>query len=430
MDLILAIKTHLEKCSTDDKYDETQQDSFMAAFECLETALEECDSLPEVNITLQEVWDKSVKTTKPKAKPSMTWSAFVDMLKKKDFFKGVVGDGKQYEDRLRKAQEKYLSRWAGADTQDIGVPATAEQKQQAEELKQLGNQALTKEKNTEKAVKLYTQAIALDNGSAIFFGNRSACYYRLKKFEEAVMDAQESIFIDSSYYKGYNRLGTAYKARDADGDVDNAIMAFEKVMEDSNITDKTRRICEKHIADLRQETMAEEAPNPFGGMGGMGGMGGLSDLLGGLGGAGGPGGLDLGSLLKNPQMQAMAQQFMQDPSAMQQMQSMMSNPSFMQNMGNMMGGQGGNNMAEMMSQLGQTDPTLLANLQQVMADPVRRAEVMEQVLADPEVIEMKSDPELGPVLNRLQAQDMSALTELMGKPEIFGKIQGIISKYM
>jgi len=429
MDLILAIKTHLEKCSTDGKYDETQRDSFMSAFECLETALEECESLPEVNITLQEAWDKAIKTTKPKAKASMTWSAFVDMLKKKDFFKGVVGDGKQYEDRLRKAQEKYLSRWPGADTQDIGVPASTEQKQQAEELKQLGNQALTKEKNTEKAVKLYSQAVALDNSSAIFFGNRSACYYRLKKYDEAVMDAQESIFIDSSYYKGYNRLGTAYKARGADGDVDNAIVAFEKVMEDNNITEKTRRVCEKHIADLRQETMAEEAaPNPFGGMGGMGG---LSDLLSGLGGAGGPGGLDLGSLLKNPQMQQMAQQFMQDPSAMSQMQGMMSNPQFMQNMGSMMGGQGeNNNMAEMMSQLGQTDPALLANLQQVMADPVRRAEVMEQVLADPEVVEMKTDPELGPILNRLQAQDMSALTELMGKPEIFGKIQGIISKYM
>lgn len=260
----------------------------------------------------------------------------------------------------------------------------------------------------------------------MFFANRSVCYTKLEKYPEAILDAQESIDLDPNYIKGYNRLATAYRKA---GDLQKAIDLFQQVVDRSEPNSSSARHCQKQIAELKQQmagnTGAPRAPSS-GAPGGLD-LGSLGGLLGGLG-QGGPGGLNIGELLKNPQLQQMAQQFMSNPEAMGQMQSMMQDPNMMGKMAEMMGGD--KNLSDLAGKMAQQDPEMLSKLQATMSDPVKRKDVMEKVMADPETQQLRSDPEVGGVLDRLQAQDMSALTELMGKPDVFAKFQVIIQKYL
>merc|ERR1719346_966732 len=124
----------------------------------------------------------------------------------------------------------------------------------------------------------------------------------------------------------------------------------------------------------------------------------------------------------------MAQNFMSNPDSMRQMQDMMQNPDFMNNLQGMMGGNP--NLANLASQFGNADPDTLSKMTAMMKDDVKRTEVMNKVYNDPDMAALKADPEIGPCLERLKAQDMSALTELMAKPEAFGKIQKVIQKHL
>ena len=61
---------------------------------------------------------------------------------------------------------------------------------QAERYKSQGNAALAGGMFSE-AVDLYTKAIHLDPDNSVYFSNRSAAYASLKRFKEALDDANE-----------------------------------------------------------------------------------------------------------------------------------------------------------------------------------------------------------------------------------------------
>eukprot|EP00735_Rhodelphis_limneticus_P001880 TRINITY_DN12590_c0_g1::TRINITY_DN12590_c0_g1_i1::g.2612::m.2612 TRINITY_DN12590_c0_g1::TRINITY_DN12590_c0_g1_i1::g.2612 ORF type:complete len:275 (-),score=63.08,sp/P31948/STIP1_HUMAN/29.05/4e-22,sp/P31948/STIP1_HUMAN/34.62/3e-15,sp/P31948/STIP1_HUMAN/36.63/1e-13,TPR_11/PF13414.1/1.3e-17,TPR_11/PF13414.1/58,TPR_11/PF13414.1/1.3e-10,TPR_11/PF13414.1/0.0027,TPR_1/PF00515.23/9e-05,TPR_1/PF00515.23/1.2,TPR_1/PF00515.23/3.8,TPR_1/PF00515.23/9.6,TPR_1/PF00515.23/1.5,TPR_1/PF00515.23/0.0024,TPR_2/PF07 len=82
---------------------------------------------------------------------------------------------------------------------------------QAEEKKTLGNQAFTK-KEFDTAIKHYSEAIALDSSNAIYFSNRSICYFNIGEFERAYEDGARAISLDKSYLKAYFRCANALKA--------------------------------------------------------------------------------------------------------------------------------------------------------------------------------------------------------------------------
>jgi len=422
MDLIAAIKVYLEKCSTDSSFTETQQDSFISAYECLETALEDHAEEVAVDLDLGEIWGKIQKKrnqSKPAAtetKNMKTWPEFLEMVstqKEGMFFKDMAIGGSKYVERLKVAKDGYLKHWPNGKVPDLDPTPTEEEIAEADALKKQGNKLL-QSGNAEGALEKYTEAVFKNRHNAIFFSNRSFCHHRLGENEKAVLDAEEAIELNSSYIKAYNRLGTAHKAL---GNAEEAIEAFEKVISLSPATSASIAHCQKQIAELRGDSQ-QQMPD----------LSNISNLLSGLGGnSGGPGGFDLGSLLKNPAMQQMAQKMMSDPNAMSQMQGMMQNPDFMSNVSNMMGG---SNMADLMGQMGKQDPESFAKIQEVLSDPVRKEEIIGKVLADPDVAGLRADPEVGPLLNRLQAQDMSAMTELMAKPEVFGQLQNVIKKYI
>jgi len=423
MDLIAHIKVYLEKCSTDEEcFTETQRDSFISAFECLETALEDHGEDISIDLDLGELWEK-IQKKRSQAKPAATqqknqktWKEFLEMVstqKEGMFFKDMAIGGSKYVKRLEVAQDGYLKHWPNGTVPDLDPTPSEEEEQQSEALKKQGNKLL-QGGDADGALQKYTEAIFKNRHNAIFFSNRSYCYHRLGQNEEACLDAEESIDLDPSYIKAYNRLGTAHKAL---GNNEKAIEAFEKVISLSPANSASITHCQKQISELRGSSQPQQMPD----------MSNLSNLLGGLGGSG-AGGFDFGSLLKNPAVQKMAEQMMSDPNSMSQMQNMMSDPNMMNNISSMMGGN--SNLTDMMGQMGKEDPNTFAKIQAALSDPVKKKEIIGQVLADPDVSELRADPEVGPLLDRLQAQDMSAMTELMSKPEVFGQLQSVIKKYI
>lgn len=80
----------------------------------------------------------------------------------------------------------------------------------AEEYKKEGNAAFAA-KNLDKAVELFSKAIEASNEpNHVLYSNRSASYALLKKFKEALNDAEVCVGIKPDWAKGYNRMGAAH----------------------------------------------------------------------------------------------------------------------------------------------------------------------------------------------------------------------------
>ncbi|XP_067934416.1 dnaJ homolog subfamily C member 7-like isoform X1 [Watersipora subatra] len=121
----------------------------------------------------------------------------------------------------------------------------------AESLKQNGNE-LYKQKKYMEALEMYSQAIRL-LPCAAYYGNRSATYMMLNKYNDALADAQEATSIDKEFTKGYQREGKCLLAL---GNPVAAIQSFNKslVIEPNNQT----LIAERESA-LKMKEHEEEA---------------------------------------------------------------------------------------------------------------------------------------------------------------------------
>ena len=63
-----------------------------------------------------------------------------------------------------------------------------------------------------KASKLYSVAIAYSLNNHVFYSNRSACLFNLKKYDLAIADATRSVAINPKWTKGFFRLGSSLSA--------------------------------------------------------------------------------------------------------------------------------------------------------------------------------------------------------------------------
>jgi stress-induced-phosphoprotein 1 len=128
--------------------------------------------------------------------------------------------------------------------------------------KDQGNQQF-KEKNFEKAVEFYTQAIEENPEDHTIYGNRSASFYNLKKFDKALEDAEKCVQIKPDWPKGFQRKGLALQAQ---GKLDEAIEAYSKGLE----LDENNAAIQQSLSQAIGEKQRSE-----GGMGGMGGPDGM-----------------------------------------------------------------------------------------------------------------------------------------------------------
>ncbi|XVE58863.1 hypothetical protein DITRI_Ditri04bG0203100 [Diplodiscus trichospermus] len=82
------------------------------------------------------------------------------------------------------------------------------QEHYAEVAKEKGNQAY-KDKQWQKAIGFYTEAIKLSGNNATYYSNRAAAYLELGSFLQAEADCTKAINLDKKNVKAYLRRGTA-----------------------------------------------------------------------------------------------------------------------------------------------------------------------------------------------------------------------------
>jgi small glutamine-rich tetratricopeptide repeat-containing protein alpha len=236
----------------------------------------------------------------------------------------------------------------------INTPLTDDMRQQADRLKNQGNEYVKHEKYKE-ALEAYNAAIQIDANNAIYYCNRAAAHNKLNNNEQALNDCFRSIEIDPNYSKAYGRLGVIYLSLDK---VHEALDAYKKAhaLEPNNENYKQSiKLCE----DRLNAAANGASPGPPGGQNFASMFGSL------LGGA--SGGPDMMSLLNNPALMNMASQFVQNP----QVQGLMAN--LVTNLGGQEGGQVGlesllQTGQRMASELSANNPDLIESLRRNMGN--------------------------------------------------------------
>lgn len=104
-------------------------------------------------------------------------------------------------------------------TSYVGFPPNAgpkeryidQQKKEAEELKAKANEAL-KQREFDRAIALYTDAIAVYPYNAVYWANRAQAYSKVESYGFSIEDASKAIELDPSYVKGYYRRAISHMA--------------------------------------------------------------------------------------------------------------------------------------------------------------------------------------------------------------------------
>lgn len=277
------------------------------------------DLLADICAFLQQRIDENEVTGDQKESAALA----IDCIK--DAF-GLSAEPKSKHDLLQ-VYEKAVGSTANDETEDgvemsepyHPVEVSEADKAAAEELKAEGNKLMGHHQFKEAADK-YSEAIAKDPNSALFYSNRAAAFTHLQLPQRAIEDARQAVRIDPLYAKAWSRLGHALWTQN---DVKGALEAYENGLkvEGDHPTEAMKRDYEtvkKRFEELEKESM--EAPSAGAGAG-----------------AGGLGGLDFGNLaglMNNPQIRQMASELMSDPS---KLQDLMNNP-MLQSMRNSFGG--------------------------------------------------------------------------------------------
>lgn len=89
--------------------------------------------------------------------------------------------------------------------------ATSTLKDQAIQLKEDGNK-LFSQKKYDEAIEKFTRAISLDGQNAVFYANRAASYWALKRHQDVIDDAKKATELDPKYVKAWLRMGDAHDA--------------------------------------------------------------------------------------------------------------------------------------------------------------------------------------------------------------------------
>jgi tetratricopeptide (TPR) repeat protein/ubiquitin len=137
-------------------------------------------------------------------------------------------------------------------------PTNAE-KHEAEALKSLGNAAMGK-KDYPRAIDLYTKALAINPGAAVYLSNRAAAHLKLKNYAAACADAEAAVAADPKYAKAWVRLAVA---RLALGDARGSVDAYTKGIEyeghgGSEATRKGLETAKKKLKQLEEDDFEDD----------------------------------------------------------------------------------------------------------------------------------------------------------------------------
>lgn len=184
-------------------------------------------------------------------------------------------------------------------------PEPSEQdKRQAEDLKQKGNEQL-KENKAREAVQSYSEALKLDSKNPILYCNRAAAFTKADSFVEAVDDCKIATLLDPKYSKAYARMGTAYSSLKRFEEAKEAIEKAIELEPDNDTYKNNLKIVLEEIEQtekLRTDTESGLKEN-FGGQ-----MSEFGDFM---------------HLMNNPQFMSYAQNMMKTPEFQQRMATVM-----------------------------------------------------------------------------------------------------------
>jgi tetratricopeptide (TPR) repeat protein len=82
-------------------------------------------------------------------------------------------------------------------------------KQEATRLKDLGNDEF-KKRNFKSAIEYYTKAISLDEQNHVLYSNRSLSFWNLKRFDDALNDANKSLALNPTWTKAKSRTSSMF----------------------------------------------------------------------------------------------------------------------------------------------------------------------------------------------------------------------------
>ena len=81
-----------------------------------------------------------------------------------------------------------------------------------------------KTKDFAEAIDFYTQALGETPEDHTIMGNRSAAYYQLQQYDEALIDAEKCIEVQPDWSKGYQRKAMVLQATQK---LDDAIAQYQ-----------------------------------------------------------------------------------------------------------------------------------------------------------------------------------------------------------
>ncbi|XP_051015432.1 sperm-associated antigen 1 [Acomys russatus] len=91
-----------------------------------------------------------------------------------------------------------------------GCPPSITDEKMFQVLKEEGNQ-LVKDKNYKEAISKYSECLKINSKACAIYTNRALCYLKLGQFEEAKLDCDQALQIDSENVKACYRLALAQK---------------------------------------------------------------------------------------------------------------------------------------------------------------------------------------------------------------------------
>uniref|UniRef100_A0A182N1T3 TPR_REGION domain-containing protein n=1 Tax=Anopheles dirus TaxID=7168 RepID=A0A182N1T3_9DIPT len=126
-------------------------------------------------------------------------------------------------------------------------------KQEADKYKELGNKHIAR-KDFDKAERSYTKAITLYGEDAIYYTNRSLCYWNLKDYDKCLADCNKAIQLDETYFRPYYRR---MQVRELRGAYQSAVEDCRKFLE---LTKDEKQIAtaEKDLARLGKLVKTEQ----------------------------------------------------------------------------------------------------------------------------------------------------------------------------
>ncbi|KAL3665446.1 hypothetical protein V7S43_009481 [Phytophthora oleae] len=127
----------------------------------------------------------------------------------------------------------------------------------AEAQKTLGNEEFN-QKNFDKAIECYSEAIRLDPDNFVYYSNRSAAYGAVGNWEQAEKDAQECVKRNPKFAKGYHRLANAQQQL---GHKKEAIETLKTAQSTANEPEKVPGI-KKLLRQLNQELAPKSSATP------------------------------------------------------------------------------------------------------------------------------------------------------------------------